>query len=198
MMRAPRSTWAVLAALAAPVAFAQSISITGTPTTPMQCDSGHIMQSLAGGMLVFDDLPPGSNNVIILTSLNGGPPVTTFATEPAGSSSVVTTIYLYTPSTTSPPYTMDRWTFPASGGVAIGTGVRESGTCSAEFEAAATYTNGVLPEGGGGGGGGGGPVVAAAPVPAPTLAPAAIAGLALVVAALAGFALRRPRSTPGA
>jgi hypothetical protein len=197
MMRTTTSTLAVLAALTAPVALAQSVAITGTPTTPALCDSGHIMQTVTAGTTVFTDLPPGSNNVIILTSLNGGTPVTTFATEAAGSSSVGTgQIYLYTPTTTSPPYTMDRWTFPAIGGVATGTGVHETGTCSAAFEAAVTWTNGVLPEGGGGGGGG--PVPVAAAVPAPTLAPSAIAGLALLVVALAGFALRRTGPTPSA
>jgi hypothetical protein len=194
MMRAPTRLVAAALALAAPLALAQSISITGTPTTPALCDSGHILQTLAGGMLVFDSLPAGPNNVIILTSLNGGAPVTTFATEPAGSSSVVTTIILSTPTTTSPPYTMDRWSFPASGGVAIGTGVHESGTCSAAFEAAATYVNGVAPEGGGGGGGG--PVPVPAAVATPTLAPGAIAWLALIVAALAGLGLRRSRIEP--
>ncbi len=195
MMRAIPSTLAALAALAAPAALAQSVSITGTPTTPVLCDSGHIMQSLDGGMLVFDALPAGPDNVIILTALNGGAPVTTFATEPAGSSSVATAIYLYTPSSTAPPYTMDRWTFPANGGVATGTGVHEHGSCSASFEAAATYTNGVLPDGSGGGGGGG-PASAAAPVP--TLAPGAVGWLALMVTALAGWALRRSGPAPGA
>ena len=162
MMRTLASTLAACAALAAPVALAQSVAITGTPTTPFMCDSGVITQGVSTGMTVFTDLPAGPNNVIILTALNGGTPVTTFATEPSGSSSVNTgTIFLYTPSSTSPPYTMDRWTFPASGGVAIGTGVHEAGTCSAAFEAAITWTNGVLPEGGGGGGGG--PVQGPAP-----------------------------------
>jgi hypothetical protein len=190
MMRATTPMLAALAALAAPVALAQSVAITGTPTTPVLCDSGHIMQTVSGGTTVFTDLPVGSNNVIILTALNGGAPVTTFATEPAGSSSVGTgQIYLYTPSSTSPPYTMDRWTFPASGGVAIGTGVHETGTCSASFEAAVTWTNGVLPAGGGGGGGG--PVPAASLAPVPTLSASALAWLVLAVAALAAFALRR-------
>lgn len=191
MMRTLASTLAACAALAAPVALAQSVAITGTPTTPFMCDSGVITQGVSGGMTVFTDLPAGPNNVIILTALNGGTPVTTFATEAAGSSSVNTgTIFLYTPSSTSPPYTMDRWTFPASGGVAIGTGVHETGTCSAAFEAAVTWTNGVLPEGGGGGGGGG-PLPGASLAPVPTLGAHALAWLVLAVATLAAVALRR-------
>jgi hypothetical protein len=190
MMRATTFTFAALAALATPVALAQSVAITGTPTSPFLCDSGVITQGVSTGMTVFTDLPAGPNNVIILTALNGGTPVTTFATEPAGSSSVNTgTIFLYTPSSTSPPYTMDRWTFPASGGVAIGTGVHETGTCSAAFEAAITWTNGIVPEGGGGGGGG--PVPGTSLAPVPTLSAGALAWLMLAVAALAAFALRR-------
>lgn len=191
MIRATATTRAALAALAAlatPVALAQSVAITGTPTTPVLCDSGHIQQTVNAGTTVFSGLPPGPNNVIILTALDGGAPVTTFATEPAGSSSVGTgTIYLYTPSSTAPPYTMERWTFPASGGVAIGTGVHETGTCSAAFEAAVTWTDGVVP---GGSGGAPGPGAGAASVAVPTLAPRTLGWLALVVAALAAMTLR--------
>jgi hypothetical protein len=191
MMRATTPVLAALAALATPVALAQSVAITGTPTTPVLCDSGHIMQTVTAGTTVFTDLPAGPNNVIILTALNGGTPVTTFASEPAGSSSVGTgQIYLYTPSSTAPPYAMDRWTFPASGGVAIGSGVHETGTCSAGFEAAVTWINGVVPEDGGGGGGGG-PVPVASLAPVPTLTASALGWLALLIAALATLQLRR-------
>lgn len=176
-------------AIVAPAALAQSVAINGTPTTPVLCDSSHIMQTVAGGTTVFD-LPPPPNNVIILTAVNGGTPAITFASEAAGASSVGTgQIYLYPPSSTPPPYTVDQWQFPASGGVAVGTGVHVTGTCNAQYEAAVTWVNGVVAQDGGGGAPG--PGASATPAAVPTLAPRSIGWLALLIAALATLQLRR-------
>lgn len=173
-------------ALGAPAAFAQySITAAGTPSGPGTCNFGTASVPVNGGSLMLT-LPPGTNNVQFTSSVNGGPLFTAFETNASGVIPEAAFGFEVSPPTL-PPYTMTETLFPAVGGVATGTGVVFTVTCTALGGATVSWVNNVPAAGGGGGG----PV--AASVAVPTLSAPALVALAalLATAGLLGFAGRR-------
>lgn len=154
---------AAIALVASPALAQYSIAAAGAPSGPGTCDVGNAVVPVDGGSLALT-LPPSANNVLFTSRVNGGPPFTALTTNSSGVTPRATFAFEVDPPTL-PPYTLVQSFFPASGGVAAGTGVTFTVTCSAAGVASMSFVNNV-PAGGGGGGSGGGPAAASVPVPA--------------------------------